>query len=350
MNFELPPEERLNDAASEWQATFDAIHDLVMILDQRLRIMRMNAAVESFFQLPREKILGAHCYALMHGTRRPPETCPFAAAIESRRHEETEYFDERRNRWFRVSADPLFDRQGTLTGIVHIVSDITGRKQSEKTLRTLAGKLLTAREAECRRLAREMHDDLTQRIAAVAVEVGRLSQEPDIVPGVSLRLQAIESQLINLSSDMHALSRQLHPAILDDLGLVEALRSECDGLGRREGITVEFSATGSAEKLSKETTLALYRIAQEGLRNIARHAGVAEASLSLAVTEQGALLSIEDEGVGFDSARVHRRAGIGLDSMEERARLIGGDLSIRTAPGRGTLIEVWAPLASGETS
>lgn len=339
----------MNDAASEWQATFDAIHDLVMILDQRLRIVRMNSAVESFFQLPREKILGAHCYALMHGTRRPPEACPFAAAIESRQHEETEYYDERRNRWFRVSADPLFDQQGTLTGIVHIVSDITGRKQSEKALRTLAGKLLTAREAECRRLAREMHDDLTQRIAAVAVEVGRLSREPDIVPGVSQRLQAIESQLINLSSDIHTLSRQLHPAILDDLGLVEALRSECDGLGRREGIAVEFSATGSAGNLSKETALALYRIAQEGLRNIARHAGVAEASLSLAVTEQGALLSIEDEGVGFDSARVHRKAGIGLDSMEERARLIGGDLSIRTAPGRGTLIEVWAPLASGET-
>jgi signal transduction histidine kinase len=136
----------------------------------------------------------------------------------------------------------------------------------------------------------------------------------------------------------------LHPSILDDLGLVDALRSECGGFSEREGISVRYVPRDVPPGIPKELALCLYRIAQEGLRNVAKHSGAKEARVSLTATDEGILLSIEDAGVGFSPAHVHGRGGLGLASMEERARLIGGDLSIHSQPGKGTLIEVWAPL------
>ena len=217
-------------------------------------------------------------------------------------------------------------------------------QKSEEAVRQLPGKLLIAQEAERRLLAREMHDDLTQRLAVLAIEAGKLEQELDLSGTAPGRLRDMKEQLIKLSEDVHTLSRQLHPSILDDLGLVDALRSECSSFSQREGIAVRCTLEPAPANLPTDIALCLYRIAQEGLRNIAKHADVKEATISLASTEEGILLSVEDEGFGFDPAQFHGKPGLGLVSMEERARLIGGDFSLRSKPGKGTLIEVWAPL------
>jgi PAS domain S-box-containing protein len=245
-----------------------------------------------------------------------------------------------------LSAE-LLEFQGELCALV-LIEDITDRRKAEASVRQLAGKLLTAQEAERRRLAREMHDDFTQRLAVLAIEAGKLEQELDSSGTASGRLRDMKGQLIRLSEDVHALSRQLHPSILDDLGLVDALRSECNSFSQREGISVHCALEPAPANLPKDAALCLYRIAQEGLRNIARHAGVREASVSLASTSEGVLLSIEDAGLGFDPAQFHGKPGLGLASMEERARLIGGDFSIRSEPNQGTLIEVWAPLSESQ--
>jgi two-component system, NarL family, sensor kinase len=225
-----------------------------------------------------------------------------------------------------------------------LTQEIEIRKQAEEALRMLAGRLLTAQEAERRRLAREMHDDLTQRLAVLAIEAGKLEQESDF-PGMPVdRLRGMKDQLITLSEDVHALSRRLHPSILDDLGLVEALRSECGSFAQREGIPVRYAPQSISQEMPQEIALCLYRIAQEGLRNVAKHSGAKEATVSLAATTEGVMLSIEDPGIGFSLARAKGKPGLGLASMEERARLVGGDLAIHSEPGKGTLIEVWAPL------
>lgn len=226
-----------------------------------------------------------------------------------------------------------------------------GRKETEDTLRrahaenrALSGKLLTAQEEERRRLAREMHDDLTQRLAVLAIEAGKLEKELGGAGAVPQRLREMTAQLIDLSRDMHGLSRQLHPSILDDLGLADALRSECARFSQREKIAVRCEFEQAPHAIPKDVALGLYRIAQEALRNVAKHARAAEASVSLATTPSGVMLSVEDAGSGFDRARTRGKLGLGLASMEERARLIGGELSIASEPGKGTLIEVWAPL------
>src|SRR5207249_2749009 len=132
----------------------------------------------------------------------------------------------------------------------------------------------------------------------------------------------MQEQLVALSEDVHALSRQLHPSILDDLGLVEALRSECASFSRREGIAVDYRPEEIPTTLSADVALGVYRVAQEALRNVAKHAAVNEARVSLVVAGSELLLRVRDEGVGFDPAGVPSEPGLGLSSMEERARLI----------------------------
>ena len=144
--------------------------------------------------------------------------------------------------------------------------------------------------------------------------------------------------------DIHRISRQLHPSILEDLGLADAIESECTRFSEQERIQVNFKREYFSERLPKEVSLCIYRIAQEGLRNVAKHAHAKEVHIRLVGTNGSLFLSIRDSGVGFDTAGLEGKRGLGLASMEERVRLIRGSLSIYSEPGHGTTIEVRAPL------
>lgn len=225
----------------------------------------------------------------------------------------------------------------------------TALRESQKDLQVLAGKLLSAQEEERRLLARELHDDMTQRLAVLAIEVGKLEQQLQTAPDPVLgRLRETKEQMVRLSADVHVISRQLHPAILDDLGLVSAIESECSNFSQREGIVVKYEAQNVPPTLPKNVALCIYRVAQEGLRNIAKHAQTQEAYVTLGGTDDTVLLSIGDDGIGFDPSQLRGKAGLGLASIEERIRLIQGDLSLRSQPGGGTVIEVRAPLPREE--
>ncbi|MCZ6669552.1 MAG: PAS domain S-box protein, partial [Acidobacteria bacterium] len=220
---------------------------------------------------------------------------------------------------------------------------------SQRVLQSLAGKLLTAQEEERRRLARELHDDLAQRLAALAIEAGKLEQDVSHPPGeIARKLREMKNRIVRISEDVHGISRQLHPSIIEDLGLSDAIASECQNFSEREGIQIDFAPGGVLDGLPKEISLCLYRVVQEGLRNVAKHSRAKEARVS-ARRENGTLrLSIRDTGIGFDPARPKGRAGLGLDSMKERVRLIQGALSIVTGEGKGTTIEVRVPLIGGQ--
>jgi signal transduction histidine kinase len=215
---------------------------------------------------------------------------------------------------------------------------------SKEDLEVLAGRLINAQEDERSRLARELHDDLTQRLAAVAIEVGRLEKiPPDDPERWGQRLAALKRQIMRLSDDVHGLSRRLHPSTLDDLGLVAALESECRSFFQRGGPPVDFHSQDSFDSLPKDVQLGLYRIVQEGLRNIYKHAQAETVSIRLSHGEDGVKLEIRDDGRGFDSSLPGWRRGLGLASMEERARLLGGRFAVRSRPGEGTLVEVTLP-------
>ena len=218
-------------------------------------------------------------------------------------------------------------------------------RQNESDLRKLAGRLIYAQEEERSRIARELHDDLAQRLAVFAIDVGRLEQQL-MDPPVPFReeLHEMQNGIVRISQDVHSLSRQLHPSILDDLGLIKAAESECTSFSRREGIEVVFNHENIPRGIPKDVSLSLYRIIQEGLRNISKHACAEHISVSLKGRGHDVLLSVQDDGIGFDSAEVREKPGLGFSSMRERARLIHGEFFIKSQPEKGTVITVRAPL------
>jgi PAS domain S-box-containing protein len=262
-----------------------------------------------------------------------------------------------RVRWLQTVKRPLRDEGGRATQMLGSATDITDRREAEaklrkseaalrqnqRELRLLAGRLLTAQEDERRRLAREMHDDLTQRLAGIAMQAGRLERpavlRSDAAPALA---REIRSALAQLSRDVNALSRRLHPSLLEDLGLVDAIRAECATFSQQVGIDVRFSSTDLEHEVDLDTSLALYRITQEALRNVAKHARTREALVALAAGDRELVLTIEDAGVGFDKGAA-RSVGLGLASMGERARLIQAELSVDSKPGGGTIVQVRVP-------
>jgi signal transduction histidine kinase len=209
------------------------------------------------------------------------------------------------------------------------------------------------KEEELRRLSRELHDDLTQRLAVLAIEAGKLelhmSDNEQELPESIQRISGIKKQLIKISEDVHRISRQLHPTIIDDLGLVRAIESECAALGKRENIEIIFTNVNVPDSLPDDVPLCLYRIAQEGLNNCLCHSGANRCEVVLKGSGDTIFLAVEDKGAGFNPVEVREKPGLGLSSMRERVQLVGGQFNIDTEPGRGTSIHVSIPLEKKET-
>ncbi len=226
--------------------------------------------------------------------------------------------------------------------------DVTARQQAEEALsatqedyRNLASQLLTAQETERRLIARELHDDLSQRLVGLAMDAEELENQMSSLGGDSFaRLKDMQEKIKKLSIDTHALSRQLHPSILDDLGLADAVESELSAFRQREGIMVTYQSADLPAGISQDVAICIYRILQESLRNIAKHSGAAEVNISLLGKNNTIHLSIKDNGRGFDPAEAKGEVGLGLASMKERAYLVGGIFSIQSRPGKGTVIDV----------
>jgi len=236
--------------------------------------------------------------------------------------------------------------------VLSIVRDITERKQAEQTLResqselrTLTGRLLQAQESERRRIARELHDDLNQRLALMAVELDLQSQQPSDGTGKnSLLIGELSARIKQLASTVHDLSHQLHPSKLEHVGLVAAVRSLCRELARGHELPIEFAHQDVPDAIPEDTALCLYRIVQEALRNTIKHSGARHAKVELRGSNDSIRLRIGDDGNGFDAGLADRNGGLGLVSMRERLHLVGGAITIDSRRTGGTRIDVRIPL------
>lgn len=213
---------------------------------------------------------------------------------------------------------------------------------SREELRRLASALLKAQEEERARLARELHDDLTQRLAGLAMLTGGYAQAVrrctmrDLPP----KLEELGHELEKLARDSQSISRELHPSLLERVGLDGALRAECATFGARTGLKIDYESRDVPDDLAPEVGIVLYRIAQEALRNVVSHSGANEARVSLAGTGGALELTVEDGGRGFDPTACPPGSGLGLSSMAERARLVRGKLTIESSPGAGTRVRL----------
>jgi signal transduction histidine kinase len=255
----------------------------------------------------------------------------------------------------RYQPPPLWDEHRALiitaTAIVVLQTALlsvlvwqrTRLRRSEGEALTLIERLITAHEDERRFLARELHDDITQRLAGLAIDAAELP-ESGSTPTENEASRSFWEGLQQLSEDVHNLSYRLHPSVIDDLGLVEALKAECERVARVESMSVEVHADNLSQSLPKEVALGMYRVAQEALRNIGRHAKASAVQLSLALTDGGLRLAISDDGSGFDLGLHTRRPSLGHASMRERMRSLGGKLDIYSTLGAGTTVVAWVPI------
>lgn len=220
------------------------------------------------------------------------------------------------------------------------------RLRAESAARKLSQRLIHAHEEERARLARELHDDLTQRVARMAIDVGRLERSHDQDPAGDT-IRSVRDGLVGLSADIHALSYRLHPSILEDLGLSEALQAECERFARQESIPANVSVH-DLPSIDPDTALCLFRVAQESLRNVARHARARTVNVSVRSWDGGLELAVSDDGVGMNPKSQGEHPSLGLASMRERVRLLGGEFEVDSAPGQGTTILAWVPFKNAQ--
>lgn len=226
-----------------------------------------------------------------------------------------------------------------------VIRDITVTRQAEAEVHDLSRRLIQAQEDERALLARELHDDITQRLAVLAIEAGRgEAAEPSTAREI---LSMVRESLVRLSEDVHALAYQLHPSVLEELGLAEALRTECERIGRRGGVAPSADIELPQGAIGRNQSLSLFRVAQEALSNVVRHANARVATLVLRPVNGGVLLTVSDDGSGFAPELIARSHRLGLVSMRERVHLSGGTFEMESAPGRGTRIRAWVPTESG---
>jgi signal transduction histidine kinase len=216
--------------------------------------------------------------------------------------------------------------------------------RTEEALQLLTRRLLHAQEDERRSVARELHDGLNQTLAMLGVEVGiALNQLPASSKSVRQQLQRILLRVEQVTEEVRQISHRLHPALLEHLGLVSALRSYCSEFEQHRNLDVLFVCEGSADQIPFQIAVCLYRIVQEALCNAAKHSGGREIVVSLFLSNGEIKLSISDDGCGFDVIQPGQHSGLGLISMEERARIVGGRFSIDSHMGAGTRVEVVVP-------
>jgi PAS domain S-box-containing protein len=255
-------------------------------------------------------------------------------------------------RWIASRGRLQLSKAGKPSRMMGTSVDISARKITEETLRRqeqdlskLTGRIIYAQEEELRRLSRELHDDLTQRLAALALDAALIEKQLNPAqPQAVQDLRDLRTNLSEVAEEVHDLSRQLHPSILDDLGLVHAVQAECAAFTKKTGIDLSFMPDAIPDSIPQQLALCLYRVIREGLQNIAKHSRAAAASITLQGLSDGIRLLIQDKGIGFEPKEVKKKVGIGLSSMRERVRLVNGTISFKSQPGQGAAIDVFIPI------
>jgi signal transduction histidine kinase len=247
-----------------------------------------------------------------------------------------------------ITISPLRDTDEKVIGVATIIRDITKHKQAEEALSSVSRRLIEAQEQERSRIARELHDDIGQRLALLTINLSALSERassssPSPDQGNDLQRQASE-----IAADVQALSHRLHSSRLELLGITAAMSQLCAEFAEQQKATVNFVTHDLPDHPPPDVSLSLFRVLQEALHNSVKHSGVLQFDVRLWGSHGAIHLAVRDEGKGFDVEGARNGRGIGLVSMEERIKLVNGDLSIHSEPQGGTTIHARVPLRSRE--
>ncbi len=338
----------LREGEERFRLLTDAMPLLIWMSDASGRICQFNQAAVNFIGLKSEADIPAGWMAHIHPDDLRGVIREFEYANENQKGVSAEFRLRRADgeyRWVLDIAAPRFNPDGSFAGLIGYASDVTDQKKAQEALRNVGGRMIEAQEKERSRIARELHDDICQKLALLSMEL-EMSKRMVLRPGgpIEVRIEEMRRQCSGIAADVQALSHELHSSRLDYLGLTVALQSFCQEFSQQQNVKVEFQHKDVPDSLPKDVALSLFRIAQEGLHNSLKYSGVDQFSLHLWGTGDTVQLEISDSGSGFEVDQAQGGTGLGLISMQERAHLVNGSFAIESEPGRGTRIMVCVPL------
>jgi PAS domain S-box-containing protein len=350
-------EEMLRESEATTRALLETAGQAILAVDGNGAVVLANQMAVTMFGYAPDELLGkTHDILLPEHLREPhsaqrarfisdPRTRPMGIGLEllGLKKDGSEFPVE-------ISLSSVQTGRGPLA--VAFVSDITFRKQaeaalreSEQQLRVLAGSLLNAQEDERRRLSRELHDDITQRLAFLSVELGKLAGEmPDALQSTNATIRTLQDQTLQIATEVRRLSHGLHPSVIEDFGLSIALEEFCTEFEKSQAVRVNFDGLIDDSRWDDACAACLYRITQESLRNAVTHGHATEVFVTLSVAAGSMELRIRDNGNGFSIESPRTKPGLGLVSMRERIRLVNGKLTLSSKPGHGTEVIASVPL------
>jgi PAS domain S-box-containing protein len=350
---------RTDDLLRESEQRFRLMADTAPVMlwmsDADKRCHYINRAWLEFTGRAPEAELGNGWLELVHPDDLNSLIDNYVQAFDRRESYQTEFRLLRHDgeyRWVLATGAPRLLPDGTYAGYIGSAVDVTEHKLATTIRSGLSRKLMEAQEKERAWIARELHDDVVQRMALLTIELDRLGQGLPRQSGeLRIRINELSGRVTELSKDIQAISHRLHSSKLEYLGIAAAAGAFCRELSEQQsGVTIAFTEEGVRPDVPKDVALALFRVLQEALTNAVKHAGVSHVNVALRGCEDAIELEVVDTGIGFDPAAALRAHGLGLVSMQERLNLVHGEFAIDSRPGAGTKVCARVPLAADEVA
>jgi PAS domain S-box-containing protein len=341
-------EEALRESEERFRVIANTAPVMIWMSDAERHVTYLNQTWLDYTGWPLTAALGQRWIEILHPD--DAERCRdlYEKAFERRAPYQVEYRLRRHDgeyRWVVTVGVPRHNVDGSFAGYIGTAVDIGERKLAEEALSTVSQKLIEAHEEERTRIARELHDDINQRLAVVGMHLAALKRSPRApASDFEHEIAGTYRQIVDAATAIQALARGLHPPKLDLLGLEAAVAGLCEEFSRRGDLTIDVQFENVPNALPPEISLCLYRVLQEALHNVVKHGRSPRAHVSLDGHINTIKLTVKDSGAGFDLHETLRGPGLGLTSMKERLKVVGGQLSIHSEPGRGTMIHAIAPL------
>ena len=340
----------LRESEERFRVMADTTPSLVWMCDARGRITYLNDRRLAFTGPDKGEGYGDNWITYVHADDVERVLATLYEALKSKEPFSQEYRLRRSDgvyRWMFDVASPRVNGDGTFGGFIGSAIDTTDQKLAQQALEKVSGQLIEAQEKERSRIARDLHDDICQRLALLSMEIERANRTSSGPPAATKQnLDDIRNHCSQIASDVQSLSHQLHSSTLDFLGVVAAIRAFCGEVSKQHQVSIAFTETRVPKHLPKDISLCLFRVAQEAVHNAVKYSGSGQFAVALFATEDEVQLVVRDGGAGFDVEEAKRNRGLGLVSMQERINLVQGRFAVDSKPGKGTRIFAAVPFVS----